>query len=376
MPAKMAAWRSNFATHRRLYLDLLMILGSCLVCGLFFSEQWHNQSSAERQQSLNALAVQLANDSYVPLAGNNLVSLNVLTSQLVAQPPVMGVRIERLDGSVASSAGESSSLSVMAPVSADASEVIGRVRIYSEPLPALPVWSFLLLLILLLGLRMVLDLFWKQLVPFSSRTWLSLREGRRTHEEKEAEPPMAIPLAEARLDLRVASFEKLEQRFTPTALSQLLNEYTGLVRKVAQVYDATGELSLANGRAVLLLHHEDESEAMFHALCCAKLLVACTQLLSQQRQKLGDGCLTLGMLASLSAPEALRDKVQGKALNGVQLLLAGDVSTLTPWLTLHLLEQWQEENQRWQLFTDIELTERYRTLVTAQCSSLMETDDV
>lgn len=373
MPAKMTAWRSTFEARRRLFLDLLLILGSCLVCFLFFSEQWHGRGNAERQQSLHTMAAQLADSSYVPLAANNLVSLNVLTSQLAARPPVVGVRIERLDGSVASSAGEESALQVTAVVGADGGEAIGRVRIFSEALPGLPVWAFLLLLLVLLGLRVALDFFWQQLVPLSTRTWQTLREGRQSPDtgDRQAEPPVATPLEEVRLEVVVAGFERLEQRYTPTALALLLDEYGGLLRKAARVYDADGDGVLATGKTTFLLHHDSAAEAVFLSLCCARLLAGCADRLSRQRQQQGESCLSLGLLASLDAPEALRDRMRTKGMSGTQLLLAGDPGALSSRMTARLLEQWQQDDERWQLFTDIELAERYRELVEAQCANLM-----
>lgn len=373
MPAKMTAWRSAFQTHRRLLVDLLLMLGSCLVCFLFFTEQWYGRGNAERQQSLHTLAAQLADSSYVPLAANNLVSLNVLTSQLSARPPVVGVRIERLDGSVVSSAGEESALQVTAIVGADDGDAIGRVRVFSEALPGLPVWTFLLLLLALLGLRVALDFFWQQLVPLSTRTWQTLREGRRAPDTgPQAEPPVATPLEEVRLEVAVAGFERLQQRYTPTALAQLLDEYGSLLRKAARVYDADGDGVLATGKTTFMLHHENAAEAVFLSLCCARLLVKCVDRLSGQRQQQGESCLSLCLLASLDAPEALRDRIRTKDMSGTQLLLAGDLGVLSSRMTARPLEQWQQEDERWQLFTDIELAERYQKLIASQLASLMD----
>lgn len=367
-------WQARLAPHRSLLRDLLLIVVTCLVCFLYFSEQWLNDSRAQRQQALNAFALQLADSSYVPLAADNLVSLNVLAQQLAAQPPVVGVRIERLNGQLASSAGVEQGMQAQAAIGDDAEKIIGRVLVYGQPVAAQPFWPFLLLLLCLLGLRAALTFFWQQLVPLSAKTWRDLRErgqGEASAVRAEAQPPLlALPQVEARLDVSVVNFERLQQRFTPSALAQLLACYDELLTQVAQVYGASCDAPLP--AASLSLRHTQADEAVFLLSCCAKLLLAGCERLNQQRHESGESCLSLRLLLSRDAPETLRQPVQQSGpAQQLQLLLPGLSPELQSRFTVRLLEQWQDHDDHWQLFTEVRLAERYQKLIASQLASLM-----
>lgn len=367
MPSGFAAVRAALTPHRHLLRDLLLILITSLVCFLYFSEQWLNDSRAQRQQSLNALALQLADACYVPLAANNLVSLNVLAHQITVQAPVIGVRIERLDQTVASSAGESQGMQAQAAIGDDEQKIIGQVLVFGEPAQPQPIWPFVLLLLCLLGLRAALTFFWQQLVPMTTKSLRELRErGQQDKSVQAALPPLLeLPKVEARLDLSVVNYERLQQRFTPSALAQLLTCYDELIAQVAQVYGASCEARLPH--ASLSLKHSHADEAVFLLTCCAKLLQSGWQQLNQQRHDNGESCLSVQLLLSVDAPAALRQRVQQTApADQLQLLLAALSEELQSRFSAQLLEQWQDHDDQWQLLTQVRLAERYQKLIDAQ----------
>lgn len=363
-------WQARLAPHRPLLRDLLLILVTALVCFLYFSEQWLNDSRAQRQQALNALALQLADASYVPLAANNLVSLNVLAQQMTVQPPVVGVRIERLDHTPASSAGIQLGMQAQAAIGDDEQKIIGQVLLFGEPAKAQPVWPFVLLLLCLLGLRAALTFFWQQLVPMTTRSWRDLRERSSEQPQSADAPPLLqLPQVEAQLDLSVMNYDRLQQRFTSSALSQLLSSYDTLIAQVAAVYGASVTSPLP--AASLSLKHSQADEAVFLLTCCARLLQSQCQQVNQQRHADGESCLSLRLLLSREAPEELRQRVQQHAPGEhLQLLLPGLSEELQARFSTQLLEQWQDHGDQWQLLTEVRLAERYQKLIAAQLANL------
>lgn len=360
--------------HRKLLKDLLLILMSCLVCFLYFSEQWHHQSRTQRQQGLEALAVQLAETSYVPLAADNLVSLNVLTGQLVALPPVGGARVEYLDRRLASSAGDKATMKAVAAVGGQQKDIIGRVVVYGKPVAGLSFWPFWILLLCLLGIRVAVALFWEQLVPFSSRAIKGIKKySQATRRVTRSAPVPTLPVepaASAQLDIQVCDYARLSQWFTPTALQQTLAAYDALLRRVAGIYGVTLDSPLG-ATTKLELGHDSAEEAVFLLSCCANLFMAACDTLNAQRRESGDTCLAFSLLLSQQAPDELRESLnQQEVEQQLRLLVAAPSDHLKARLNAHHLEQWQGEDDVWQLLTDATLAERYRKLVASQLDSL------
>jgi hypothetical protein len=375
MPSRFTALVRALAFHQPLLRDLLLILVSCVICFLYFNEQWLNHSQTRQQQALNALAAQLASNSYVPLASGNLVSLNVLTRQLASQPPVVGARIERLDGGTASSAGLDQGMQAAAAISDDAQQIIGKVVVYGTPVTLPAVWPFVLLLICLLGVRVAFTFFWHQLQPLKARLssdgWRSLWANEPPSNKAIGPGELAAntfesptPTIKARIDIHIINYERLQQRFTPTALQKVLDCYDARLQQVADIYGFE-KMPLVSHTS-LELHHVNEEEALFMAACAASLFRLCCEQLDEQRRAAGEACLSFSLLLSIEGAPSSRAGHPPFAL-----LLQELTEQLANRLHCRLVEQWQEEDGRWQLLALDGLAERYQKLMAAQLASLV-----
>ncbi len=375
MPPQLEQWRDTLYPHRYLLRDLLLISFCCLICLLYFNEQWLNNSSEQRQQSLDGLATQLAQYSYVPLAANNRVSLNVLAQELAAQPSVTGVRIETLSRDAVTRTGEPGAVKAVAVVGGQQRDVIGRVVVFGKAAETPALWPFFLLWLCLLGVRAAMTFLWEQLLPFSSRTWQNLRDKTRILRNTAPSPettPLQLPRHEARLDVGIVDYGRLEQCCTEEALRQLVADYDAVLQRIARLYGARVERALGP-RAVLVLPHAQADEAVFMLTCCARLVQNCIKQLNQTREEKGQSCLQLRLLLSQQAPEALRETSQYKVAAGHLCLLLPALSpVLQQRLSAQLLEQWQDDNAPWQLLAGIQLAERYQQLITSQQQRLAQ----
>lgn len=334
------------ATHRPLVLDLLLILLCCLVAGLYFNEQWLDHSQRLRQQAIASLANQLADSSYVPLADNNRISLNVLAQQLNHQLPVAGVRIKRLDGSVISSAGHKSALEAQAAIGRGDQEIIGRVVVYGERESSFSWWPFLLIVLCLLGLRAAFSLFWEQLLPQSLRHWRDLRQKLQNTTAVQAvqqeSAAVAAPLVEARLTVRIINYARICERYTTSARDQLVDAYNAVFVQVAA--DHAVEVSYLNGNNLLIMQRASEEEALFALAQFAQQLRLCCDIVDRQRRAAGDPCLAFSLLLHTAAAPLTQ-----AGMLPFGLLLDAPSEWLVERLRARLAEHWREGGSSWQL---------------------------
>lgn len=362
-------WCSRGTIHRPLVLDLLLIILCCLVAGLYFNEQWADRSQQLRQQAITSLANQLADASYVPLADNNRISLNVLAQQLDKQLPVAGVRIKRLDGSIVSSAGSKSGLQAQAAVGRDGQEIIGRVVVYGSVPTSLAWWPFLLVMLCLLGLRTAFSLFWEQLLPQSLRQWHDLRQRLQAHAQgsnpRDTPEAVVVPLVEARLAVRIVNYTRLCERYTCAARDHLVDAYDVLFAQVAAEHGL--EAARLNGNNLLTVKRASKAEALFALAQFAEQLRLCCERLDKERRTAGDPCLAFSLLLhSADAPLAQVGMLP------FALLLKAPSEWLEERLHYRLVEHWQEGGSSWQLLAVDGLAAEFGQRLEAAATRLLD----
>lgn len=367
-----AAWRDSAARHKQLLKELALILVACLVCFLYFNQQWLEQSEAQRRQAVTAIAEQLAAESFVPLSANNLVSLNVLVSQVAERLPVVGAELQGLDGEAHVSSGQLDGMRSLAVISDGGAQIIGKVILYSQPVSGLPFWPFFLLLLCLLGLRLAVHAFWRQLLPLPRKLQQQWQLGQAQLNRLLEKQPVATTTAEApqapqirlTLAIRVSNHARLQQRLTPQALQGSLADYDRLLQQVAAIYGLQSESLDAESR--LTLHHASHEEGIFLLACAACLYLICCQRLDQQRRADGAPCLQFSLLLHDDKAPQVEPSPQP-----FTLLLKQWPERLGERLHCQPIKAWEEDEQPWQLLALDALAERYQKLIAAQAESVI-----
>lgn len=367
-------WKQFISSHQQLFSQWLLILLSCLVCFLYFNQYWLTAGEKLQQQSLTALADQLANESYVPLSSGNRVSLNVLVAQLEAQPQVAGVRIERLDGSVLSRAGTEQPSGVHAISAIDDGNqwVIGKVVVSGQQLDDILFWPFGLLVLLLLAASFVLHAIRHQLLPWSQkvvqwRSALALKLADLPEKQLVESPVTRLPLLAYQLHLQALEYQYLQQRLTQSALDQVVADYAGLFGRIAKIYGL--EVGIDAARMEATLQHREAGEGLFLLSCAACLFRTCSQQLSENRRQRGDVCLTFSIIvAEQQAPLISTDQAE------ISLLASLLPEELTSRVSYRRKDVTATElaDDNWQLIIVDGLIERYQKLINAQALSVNE----
>lgn len=354
-------------THQHLVKELVMLLLCGVVCFLYFNEQWLAHGQAERRQTLRNLADQLAEESYVPFAADNRVSLNVLVSRLASRQPVVAVAVENLDKLVLSSAGKplGDTIRVTSAIG-DKEQIIGRVVVHGKAVDNLSTTAFVILMLLLVGVRVALYMLWAKLVPLTDkvRNWRNVLPRGKGPESAATVMPQ-LPLGDVLLTLTVTNHDTLTARLTPGALQDAMAPYQIALDNVVSVYGMTSQ-PLAK-RLTFRLPYVDETESLFLLTCAAALFNLCCKKISAERRAAGDVCLSFGVLISVDqAPDVTEPGAE------FVLLLSALDPHLVGRLDYQLLQQWQENGQEWFLLAVERLVGRYVKLIEAQSRSVLE----
>lgn len=292
-------WRPWMVRHHALLRDLAIMLISTLVVGVYFLEHFSLRLENENRVQLSALAEQTARRVAEPLASGNVVSLTLIGGETAALPPVRGVRFDDTAGQRVEAEGVlESALKVVVPVALPDGEQAGTLTLYGDDrllarqqLEA----GFVLVVLCLLLLRVVVALVQQRLQPTKV---IAAEEGKpepttpTLTPSQEATPRSAAPVVLpdtpplAQLRLSVVNLEHIRQRYTPSALQAVLDEYQQWLTNIADIYG--GKLGEPLGReAGMYFYQSPVSQSGFSALCAGLLFLRVVRLAAPERKKRG-----------------------------------------------------------------------------------------
>lgn len=271
-------WRSWLKSERSLLTELALLLAVMLVVGVYFLERLETGLQADQRRHLQALAQYLAADSADYLAVDNRVSLGVIARQAARLDTVAAVEVRDTRGRALAHAGPQAAgpALIQQPITGEAGSPVGRIQLWpAEPdgVQRRVESGFVLVVMLLLALRMLGEVIRRRLWPAGQAY------GAASTIPDEVHAP--LPRAEAHLWVRSPDAERLRERYTPSLVNRVLDEYQGVFNKVAR-YHGARRIADLNGPAHLTFTAESAAEATFQALCAAELLRRCVYGLGRE----------------------------------------------------------------------------------------------
>ncbi|MCG8394116.1 MAG: hypothetical protein MI745_13645 [Pseudomonadales bacterium] len=379
-------WRSWIGRQHTLLRELILMLLAMLVVGVYFLEHFSARLEQERKVQLQALAEQTANRAAEALASDDSISINLIGRETVKLAPVAGIRfLDAADVQVGASGEPESALSVTVPVALPDGELAGTLTLMGDNdlLPRQQLESgFVLAVLCLLLLRVAVALVQQRLMPAPES------------DEPPAPPVEVMPAADstplppatsedqrepqAQLRLSIVNFEHIRQRYTRTALEDVLADYQRMLTQVADIYG--GEVSQPIGeQAGVFFYQGPPSRGAFSALCAGLLFLRVVRLLAPRRKQQGKIPLEFKALVSTS-PES--EEAWSLCVAGVPGRLHVPETQLAP-TELDVKALYQPEkaqvvnagDRKVRLQPVEQLAHRYQTLLRTQAETLLSSEE-
>lgn len=364
-----------------LILAVIISLGASLLVGLPLTRASISQLESQSEQLRSALSRQASNQAADAIFTQDLLSLNVILSNLVAHPDIAYGAVYNLRNDIIAEQGSSQSLEGK-PLSIQyQNEVIGLldVRLNDGELEntryrLFALWALLSVLFTLFNLALawvggrwmsrrilkaskdIQQLSQSQL-PASVRQYSFMELNALTqaiaeyqghkHSQQAMEqalnqfmtpkpepterPAMTIEDQQsydhaAILFLDFVDFASVQQTMSPSELAALLNQYYFFIDQAAKLYNGTVDKFVGDGVMVLFgIPHADEKDA-FHGVCTGLLIIGLIKKFNDERQQQGLPVIEFqlglhtGMVLTLADRETSTHTAVGDAVYTAQRL--------------------------------------------------------
>lgn len=296
-------WRPWMQRQRPLLRELVLMLVAMLVIGVYFLEHFSAGLAQERQLQLQALAEQTARRAAEALASDDAISVNLISRETLALDPVEGVRFATPAGETVSQTGsKQGELSVQVAVPLPDGELAGSLVLIGDqdlaPRQQLEAGYVLAVLCVLL-LWLAVTVIRQRLFPATTTDTTDTPDspppdsGSMAPEPKpdsfaQPWPEPVVPSGPVRAQLRlsIVNFSRFRERYTATALDELLADYQRALSQVAALYGGVVDIQVGQ-QARLTFHGDSDSQAAFSGLCAGLLFLRVVRLWAPERKRHG-----------------------------------------------------------------------------------------
>ncbi len=323
------------------------ILATLLTAGVYHS-QLQTQAIEFQTKYGQALANTAAEQAIDGAINQDLVSLQVILSNIVNNPRVVGATIHDVESLLMVQAGNPpkspySESAFSAPITLD-DEVAGILTVFvqQEKSGSTPFWYLTFSLSVLTALVLA-GLRWQP--PWSPATTGKSAEHDNPTEEIAPTPDDAIPDEEngtapvhpVLLSLGCNNLAQLSQQLSSEAHQQILQDFYTNLKNICHLY--SGELKTQeDGRLSIFFAGQETENNILSAVCSAQLILALNQQCSGLRLKL---CTRI----SQTQDEPVLQQLE-HTLSGQSELLAGRHYPLL--IQENLLQPYMQEKMRWE----------------------------